>query len=133
MTVASRRTMGEAVDRIVPEQVPSDSRHARQLARRQQIAGVVMAPIWSDPCSVNHSRPSGPLVIPNGALPAPGTANVLTTPAVVIAPIWSVPVFVNHNRPSCPTAMPRGPDPGARANAVTTPVVGLNAAAVISL
>src|SRR5579864_2745537 len=39
------------------------------------------------PGSVNHNAPSGPLVIPEGWLLAPGTAYSVIAPAVVLRPM----------------------------------------------
>src|SRR5207237_9540425 len=72
---------------------------------------VVMRPISAEPASVNHNAPAGPLVMPAGPLPAPGTANSVITPAVVRRPIWSLPNSVNHRAPSGPTVILVGPLP----------------------
>jgi hypothetical protein len=83
-------------------------------------AGVIR-PILFLPNSVNHTLPSGPVVIPNVPPVEPG--NSVITPAVVIRPMLSV-LSVNQRFPSGPTVIPRGPLKGVgMGNSVMTPVV----------
>src|SRR5438128_771806 len=84
---------------------------------------VVMRPIWSLLARVNHSAPSGPLVMPCGYLMpcrglATGNWKVVMTPAVVMRPIWSPLARVNHRAPSGPAVMPMAPPPAP--NSATT-------------
>ena len=67
-----------------------------------------MRPMRSPPCSVNHSAPSGPAVIPCGLLAAVGSVNSLIAPAVVIRPMRLPYCSVNHSAPSGPTVMSQG-------------------------
>ena len=72
--------------------------------------------------SVNHSAPSGPDVMPKGALLSVGTGNTVMVPAVVMRPIWLASNSVNHSAPSGPAVMPLRPPP-ATGNSVNCPVV----------
>src|SRR5262249_42907650 len=56
--------------------------------------------------SVNHSAPSGPILIAMGPLLTVGIANSVITPAVVMRPMLLL--FTNHNAPSGPVVMPEG-------------------------
>src|ERR1022692_2104311 len=68
-----------------------------------------MRPILLSYVSVNHSAPSGPLVICEGPPLGAGTENSVTSPTVVMRPIALG--SVNHNAPSGPTVIPAGPPP----------------------
>src|SRR5436309_2401970 len=70
-------------------------------------AGVIR-PMLFPLTSVNHRLPSGPAVIPRGALTAVGTGNSVIDPAVVIRPIWLPPISVNHRLPSGPAVIHHG-------------------------
>src|SRR5438477_281535 len=76
--------------------------------------------------SVNQRTPSGPAVMPEGALPAVGTVNSVMTPSVVIRPIL-LPAnasSVNQRAPSGPVVMPTGALPAVgTVNSVMTPPV----------
>src|SRR5262249_401814 len=70
---------------------------------------VVMRPIWLLPFSMNHSAPSGPVVMREGALPAVGIVNsTVNTPAALIRPILLTAGSVNHIAPSGPVVIPSG-------------------------
>src|SRR5215472_2081866 len=86
---------------------------------------VEIRPIELLPSLVNHSAPSGPLVMASGSS-IPGLVKMVTFPAVVIRPIAPpLPRYsssVNHNAPSGPAVMfcgRCGPDTG---KASTLPV-----------
>ena len=68
----------------------------------------VIWPMRLPPNSVNQRFPSGPLVMPSGALPAVGSVNSVITPAGVIRPMRSPPRSVNQRFPSGPLVMPDG-------------------------
>jgi hypothetical protein len=58
---------------------------------------------------MNHTAPSGPLLMAVGLLDAVGIGNSLIfVPSVVIRPILFALRIVNHRAPSEPTAMPTG-------------------------
>src|SRR5260370_587859 len=81
-------------------------------------------PIWLADCSVNHSAPSGPVVMPMGTLKVPGSGNSAITPAVVMRPILLPFSSVNHSAPSGPEVMARGAlPPVGTLNSLTTPPV----------
>src|SRR5882762_9501744 len=74
--------------------------------------------------SVNHSAPSGPVVITLGKLLAVGIRKSVATPAVVMRPILLAPEpgSLNHNAPSGPVVMLPGNLPAvAVANSAITP------------
>src|SRR5579862_1425018 len=58
--------------------------------------------------STNQRFPSGPDVIPSGALLLLGTVYSAIAPTVVICPILLPALSVNHSLPSAPDAMPHG-------------------------
>src|SRR5512142_562116 len=66
---------------------------------------VVIRPILLPSASVNQRAPSGPAVMPAGALFGVGTANSVITPAVVIRPILLSLISVNQRAPSGPDAI----------------------------
>src|ERR1700722_639715 len=68
----------------------------------------VMRPILLPKYSVNHSAPSGPVVIPYGSLCGVGMAYSLNDPVVVTRPMLLPPNSVNQRARSGPTVMPRG-------------------------
>src|SRR5262249_34470234 len=70
---------------------------------------VVMRPILSTLDSVNHSAPSGPVVIPARPLPAVRTGYSVITPAVVMRPILLAADSVNQSAPSGPAVIAAGP------------------------
>src|SRR5262245_27375207 len=73
---------------------------------------VVMRPMLFPSASVNHSAPSGPAVIPPGALPAVGIGYSVKVPLVVMRPILFPTCSVNHRAPSGPAVIPQGLLPG---------------------
>src|SRR5580700_8069761 len=74
------------------------------------------------PWLVNHSAPSGPVVIPSGSS-ASGTGYVVITPLVVIRPIALPNKLVNHSAPSGPTVICCGKLMRESAYLVTCPLV----------
>jgi hypothetical protein len=72
---------------------------------------VVIRPIWLPLCSVNHSAPSGPAVMPKSPLLAVGIVNSVMVPVVVIRPILLLLKSENHNAPSGPAVMIGPPRP----------------------
>src|SRR5258705_1447076 len=66
---------------------------------------VVIRPIFWAFTSVNHSAPSGPVVIPYGSLLAVGIAYSVIAPEVVIRPIFPATVSVNQSAPSGPAVI----------------------------
>src|SRR5207248_3193408 len=87
----------------------------RQRPARRKVQESTTFPIRLPFCSVNQRVPSRPTVIPNGWLPAVGTANSVTTPVVVTRPILLPPFSVNQRAPSLPLTICCGPLPAARA------------------
>src|SRR5215471_5476919 len=85
------------------------------------LPSVVIRSIFPLTGSVNHSAPSGPVVIPQGLLFSVGMVNSVTAPVVVIRPILPR-IPVNHSAPSGPVAISPLLAVGI-ANSVTTPVV----------
>ena len=79
----------------------------------------VIRPIRSLRIAVNHSAPSGPATMPNGALPA-GSANDVVSPAVVMRPIRSSPARVNHSAPSGARVISDGRESGASSEYTST-------------
>src|SRR5262245_17742289 len=69
-----------------------------------------MRPIFAFPGSVNHRLRSGPVVMPEGRLPAVGRGNSVITPAGVIRPILFPVVSVNQRFPSGPGVITVGVD-----------------------
>ena len=67
-------------------------------------AGVI-EPTLVVPCSVNQRFPSGPRVMPSGALPA-GRRNSVSSPAGVIRPTLAEPSSVSQTLPSGPATTP---------------------------
>jgi hypothetical protein len=66
-----------------------------------------MRPIRSLPIAVNQMASSGPVVIPNGALPG-STANEVDTPSMVMRPMRSSPARVDQSAPSGPAVICEG-------------------------
>src|SRR5258707_8123073 len=64
-------------------------------------------PILLAQVSVNHSAPSGPVVMPMGQPRAVGTGKSVITPSVVMRPILLATLgdSVNHSAPSGPVVM----------------------------
>lgn len=75
---------------------------------------------------MNHSAPSGPAVMPNGALP-PANSNSDSSPDMVMRPMRSSPLRVNHIAPSGPAVITDGRDCGATAYRVTPPSAAIRA------
>jgi hypothetical protein len=74
--------------------------------------------------SMNQSAPSGPVVMPPGALPGVAIGNSVNSPPVVKRPIWLAWDSVNHSGPSGPVVMAVGTAPGVgTANSVMAPLV----------
>ena len=76
-------------------------------------------------CSVNQRLPSGPAVMPDGALLAEmPLLNSVITPAGVMRPMRLPPYSVNQRLPSGPAVMPFGWLPAVMPvlNSVTVPV-----------
>src|SRR6266481_2542133 len=65
-------------------------------------------PILLAKLSVNHSAPSGPVVMTCGVLRGVGIGNSVITPAVVMRPTLPVLNSVNHSAPSGPVVMTSG-------------------------
>ena len=69
----------------------------------------VIRPTLLPACSTNQMLPSGPSVMPTGALLAVGIVNSpTTTPAVLTSPILFPPRSVNQRLPLAPFAMSKG-------------------------
>src|SRR5258708_34898727 len=87
-----------------------------------------MRPILPVCNSVNHSAPSGPILMPMGPLLTVGIGNSVITPAVVMRPMLLL--FTNHSAPSRPAVVPIGAlaVPGI-GNSVITPAGGPRPAA----
>src|SRR6266511_385299 len=71
---------------------------------------VVIRPMLLPMYSVNHSLPSGPEAMPQGALSGVGMGYSVMAPSVVIRPILPLD-SVNHRLPSGPEAMADGQQP----------------------
>src|SRR5262245_17410615 len=85
---------------------------------------VVILPTLLPPNSANHKLPSGPAVIPNGALPTVGMGYSEITPdGVILLTLLPVKLLsTNHKLPSAAAAMPRASLPGVGiTNSVITP------------
>ena len=85
------------------------------------VPSVVTRPIRPDPCSVNHTAPSGPAVIAVGSDAKASAVVGPNVPSVAREPTESVPRALNHNAPSGPVAMPKGEEPSTGSvNSVTS-------------
>src|SRR5579871_2497221 len=87
---------------------------------------VVIRPNLPVPLSVNHSAPSGPVVMSHGPLYDAGTGYAVIAPDVVILPILPELVSVNQSAPSGPAVMPVSPMVAAGAmgySVIVPPVV----------
>src|SRR5579864_4901691 len=75
----------------------------------------LMYPIWFTelPDTVNQRLPSGPAVIPPGALSAVDKGNSVMIPAGVIRPILPIPGSENQRLPSGPAVISLGWSSGA--------------------
>src|ERR1700730_4871258 len=83
-----------------------------------------MRPILLPTVSVNHTLPSGPLVMYRASAGAVGIGySAFNTPASVITPILLTYTSANQRFPSGPSVIPLGPLAGGSGNSVMTPFV----------
>jgi hypothetical protein len=90
-----------------------------------------MVPILLPLASANHRFPSGPVVIPWGALPAAKANSVKRPVAGLKSPISGPLVWVNQIMPLGPTVTPHGLLPKGMAYSTMAPVVAFFSAILL--
>src|SRR3954452_17546643 len=95
-SVASPLAVAAAV-RVAAVAVTSDATTA------PAAGATVRRPSWAAPCSLNHSAPSAPLVMPSGDEPAPGAVvAIVIVPSLATRPTPWAPESVKYSAPSAP-------------------------------